>query len=114
MILHITNDLMMSSAARGHANSHGVSIKFASSFAQAIQELTDNTYDLCLADLQSGGMDMESLAEKVGESGVPTIVYAQHVYTDIIEKAKSLEFAEVMSRGQFNKSLNGIIERLKA
>lgn len=105
---------MMSSAARGHADAQGVTIKFANSFAQAIQELNDNSYDLCLVDLQSGGMDMEALAEKVGESGVSTIVYAQHVYTEIIEKARSLEFAEVMSRGQFNKCLSDIVGRLKA
>lgn len=114
VILHITNDLMMSSTARSHANSHGVSIKFASSFSQAIQELSENTFELCLADLQAGGMDMDQLAEKVAEVGVPTVVYAQHVNVDIIEKAKGLGFSEVMTRGQFNKNLGSVIGQQKA
>ena len=104
----------MSSTARSHANSHGVSIKFASSFAQALQELSDNSYELCLADLQSGGMDMNLLAEKFDEVGIPSIVYAQHVYTDILKKANGLGFTEVMTRGQFNKNLGNILGRLKA
>lgn len=105
---------MMSSTARSHANSQGVSIKFSSSFAQALNELAENSYQLCLADLQSGGMDMEKLAEVTKEVGVDSIVYAQHVYTDVIEKANSLGFTEVMTRGQFNKSLASIVGRLKS
>jgi DNA-binding NtrC family response regulator len=109
MILHITNDLMMSSTARSHANSQGVEIKFASTFSQAIQELSDAEYQLCLADLQAGGMDMEGLAAKVKEIGVRTIVYVQHVNVEIIQKANELGFAEVMTRGQFNKNLGAIV-----
>lgn len=112
MILHITNDLMMSSTARSHANSKGVDIKFASSFGQAISELAENQFQLCLADLQAGGMDMEMLSEKIIETETPTIVYAQHVNVDILENAKALGFTEVMTRGQFNKSLGGIVDRL--
>lgn len=114
MILHITNDLMMSSTARSHAKTHGVEIKFASSFVQAIKELSESRYELCLADLQAGGMDMVALAEKVSEVDVRTIVYVQHVNVDVLEQAKALPFTEVMTRGQFNKSLGQIVLGVKS
>ncbi len=114
MILHITNDLMMSSTARSHASSQGVDIRFASSFPQALDELSQNSFQLCLADLQAGGMDMDKLSEIIAENGTPTIVYVQHVNVDTMEKAKGLGFTEVMTRGQFNKSLGTIVGRAKS
>lgn len=109
MILHITNDLMMSSTARSHAKALQVEIKFAANLDDAIETISSGSVQLCLVDLQAGGMDVESLAQAIQVGNIPTVAYAQHVYVDVLEKAKDLEFAEVITRGQFNRNLGQIL-----
>jgi len=109
MILHVTNDLMMSSTARSHAKSQGVEIVFANSMNAAIEKLEADSYSLCLADLQMKGMQMQQLAEVTGQAEIPTIVYVQHVQVETLQQARETGFQAVMTRGQFNKSLGQII-----
>lgn len=114
MILHVTKDLMMSSTARSHAQSQGVEIAFANSMKAAIEKLQSGSYRLCLADLQMPGLEMEQLAEVANQQNASTIVYVQHVQVDTLAKAKEVGFGEVMTRGQFNKSLGQIMVAAKS
>lgn len=114
MILHVTNDLMMSSTARSHATSQGVEIVFANSMKAAIEQLQTGSYSLCLADLQMQGIQMEELAAAATEQKIETIVYVQHVMVELLQQAKEIGFGTVMTRGQFNKSLGQIISDAKS
>lgn len=109
MILHITDDLMMSSTARSYAKNNDVSIKFANSFPHALTELENGDYDTCFADLQATGMDVNQLAAAVKSKQVKTIAYVQHVSVEMLAMAKELDFAQVMTRGQFHKSVGELI-----
>ena len=113
MILHVTNDLMMSSTARSHAQSQGVEIVFANSMKAAIEHLEAGTCTLCLADLQMKGIQMEELAAAATQQETGTVVYVQHVQVELLEQAKQISFGAVMTRGQFNKSLGQIISGAK-
>ena len=109
MILHITNDLMMSSTARSHAKSNSTDIQFASSIAKAKSLLDESSFQLCLVDLQMPGTSVKALDELLQNYEVKKIGYAQHVNIQIIEDAKTGCFDEVMTRGGFNANLGQIV-----
>ena len=114
MILHVTNDLMMSSTARSHAKSQQAEIVFANSMKAALEHLKSGSCGLCLADLQMQGIQMEELAAVATEQKIETIVYVQHVMVELLQQAKEIGFGTVMTRGQFNKSLGQIISDAKS
>ena len=101
-----------------NANSTARSLEFKISACGNVEKLVDGLKkcppQLLLIDLQTPGLNVADLASKLGEMElqVRIVAFAQHVNVEIIEQAKGL-FDEVMTRGQFNKSVAGLIEGIK-
>ncbi|MEM7782999.1 MAG: hypothetical protein AAF939_12515 [Planctomycetota bacterium] len=113
MIVFLTTDLMMASNARSHARQHSVTVKTAESESNTVEVIQADRPHLLLVDLQTPGLNIESLGEqirKMSDSMTPlTVAFAQHVNVDLLEKAKTAGFDQVLTRGQFNNQIGRII-----
>lgn len=117
MVVIITSDLMMASTASSHGRQHDVSVAQATSIDKAMQIIDENRPHVLLVDLQSPGLNIADVGEKVSglaDSISPlTIGYAQHVEIDLITAARSAGFDQVLTRGQLNSQLGRIISDAK-
>ncbi len=113
MIVFLTSDLMMSSNANSHARQKKIDLKTVDSIQAAILLIEEHRPHLLLIDLQTPGLDVESLGRSVREladSVCPlTIAYAQHVNLDLLQQAKTAGFDQVLTRGQFNSQMGQIV-----
>jgi CheY-like chemotaxis protein len=114
MIVFLTSDLMMSSNASSHARQKKIELKTVDSTIAAIGLIELQRPHLFLIDLQTPGLEVEALGESVREladSVCPlTIAYAQHVNVDLIQRAKTAGFDQVLTRGQFNSQIGQIVD----
>lgn len=113
MIVHITNDLMMSGTVRSEAATSNAAVRFVQSSAQIEEALATQSVRLIFVDLQMPGLDLAAFSREIlaiDASSRPEIVmYAQHVNVEVLENARQSELGEVMTRGQFVKSVRQIL-----
>ena len=89
----------------------GQTIKPCNRAGDIAERAADANLSMILVDLQMPGLNLAELAKSL-ESLDPKpriVAFAQHVNVDLLDQAKGL-FAEVMTRGQFNKMLPGLIQ----
>ncbi len=117
MIVHLTQDLMMSSTASSAARANGHKFKFVASAARCIELIQEHAADLLFVDLQTAGFNLDefqSLWAKL-ETKPKCVCYAQHVMVDQLQAANASDcFDHVMTRGQFNSSVDTVIQELIA
>ena len=113
MVLHITEDLMMSSNASSAARAAGHKFKFVASWERASHFISENEIKYLVIDLQTAGLDLDEI--KAGleslQSRPPTLAYAQHVEVNLLDKANQCGFDHVMTRGQAHHRLSEILSQ---
>ena len=110
MVVHITQDLMMSSNASAVSRAAGHKFKFVASWERAAHCIDENDVAFLVIDLQTSGLELNEVVEgldALDQSKRPTtIAYAQHVEVDLLESAQSVCFDHLLTRGQAHHGLN--------
>ena len=113
MVVHITQDLMMSSNASAAARAAGHKFKFVASWERADHFIRENEVQFLIIDLQTSGIDIEQIANglaAIDESQRPkTIAYAQHVEVELLAAAQSASFDRVLTRGQAHSGMTQLL-----
>ena len=117
MILAVLDDLLFTSKIRTTANQLGVAIAFARSSQSALSDMRKNAPSLVIFDLNNPRTDplgtMEVMKADPALAGIPTVGFASHVQTEVIEAARQAGVGEVMARSAFTQKLAEIIDRFK-
>ena len=115
MILAVLDDLMFTSKIKTAASQLGVPIAFARSSAAALADMRRNPPSLVILDLNSPRVDplgtVGSMKADPALAAIPTVGFASHVQTDVIEAARKAGVGEVMARSAFALRLPEILER---
>ena len=109
MIVFVTQDLMILSAARS-VLPESSSLKQVASITRLKALITETSVRVLLVDLQTPGLDLNALAA-AHASLEPTpkmVAFAQHVNIALLEEAKK-RLPHVLTRGQFNSKLPEIL-----
>jgi CheY-like chemotaxis protein len=115
MILAVLDDLMFTSKIRTTANQLGVAIAFARSAEGALNDMRTHAPSLVIFDLNSSRTDpigtVALMRADPALSAIPTVGFASHVQTDVIEAARRAGVGEVLARSAFTQRLAEILER---
>lgn len=115
MILAVLDDLMFTSKIRTAASQLGVPIAFARTREAALADMRKNPPALVILDLNSPRIDplgtVASMKADPALAAIPTVGFASHVQTDVIEAARRAGVAEVMARSAFVQRLPEILAR---
>jgi len=117
MILALLDDLMFSSKIKTAANQLGIRVAFARSAESALAEMRASAPTLVILDLNNPRIDplgtVQSMKADPALSAVPTVGFASHVHTDVIEAARQAGVGEVLARSAFSLRLPEILSRGK-
>jgi CheY-like chemotaxis protein len=106
MVILLANDLMFASRFHSVAGAVGVDSQTALTPAQAIAALETGGVKAVCVDLELPGLnliDLVTTARGCGDAAV--IAYGPHVHTQRLEAAQAAGCDQVLSRGQFDRSL---------
>jgi hypothetical protein len=114
MVVHITEDLMMSSNASLAAREAGHKFKFVSSWDRARHFIEHNEVRFLIVDLQTTGLKLDELRQGLSQLDPDrcprAFAYAQHVEVELLEQASAMPFEKVMTRGQAHHSLKELLK----
>lgn len=116
MIYHLSQDLMLVGKVSSAANAAGVEYRSFSSVDRMLAEIGQKqAADGCcevFVDLQLPRLDFDALMGQLRGSPTRTnvIAYAQHVKTDLLERAREAEPERVMTRGQFDQNVGSLVQ----
>jgi CheY-like chemotaxis protein len=117
VILAIVDDLMFTSKIKTAANQLGVAVAFARSSAAALTDMRANPPALVILDLNSLRTDplgtVAAMKADPALAAIPTVGFASHVQTDVIEAARHAGVGEVMARSAFTQRLGDILTRAR-
>ena len=115
MILAVLDDLMFSSKIKTAANQLGVDLRFSRSLDGALETMRKNPTTLVLFDLNNQRLDPLAIVSAMHAdpalASIPTIGYASHVQTDVINAARQAGVGEVLARSAFTAQLGDILTR---
>jgi PleD family two-component response regulator len=115
MILAVLDDLMFSSKIKTTAGQLGVAVTFARSAETAIAEMRKSAPSLVILDLNNARTNplgiVASMKEDPALASIPTVGYASHVQTDVINAARQAGVGEVLARSAFTIQLADILRR---
>jgi CheY-like chemotaxis protein len=115
MILAVLDDLMFTSKIKTTANQLGVPVAFARSAGAALNEMRAAAPSLVILDLNNPRTDplgiVAAMKAEPALASVPTVGYASHVQTDVINAARQAGVGEVMARSAFTQQLAEILKR---
>jgi len=115
MILAVLDDLMFTSKIRTTAAQLGVTVAFARSAESALAEMRKAAPALVILDLNNprtqplaivGAMKADAVL-----AAIPTLGYASHIQTDVIEAARAAGVQDVLARSAFTQQLAVILQR---
>lgn len=113
MILAVLDDLMFTSKIKTTASQLGVAVTFARSADAALVEMRTTTPALVIFDLNNARIDplriVAAMKQDAALASVPTVGYASHVMTDLIEAARQAGVGEVLARSTFTQRLADIL-----
>ena len=113
MILAVLDDLMFTSKIKTTANGLGVTVAFARSADGALAEMRKTTPDLVILDLNNARTNplgiVAAMKQDAALASIPTVGYASHVMTDVIEAARQAGVGQVMARSAFTQQLAEIL-----
>src|SRR5436309_13579827 len=105
MILAVLDDLMFTSKIKTTASQLGVTVAFARSADAALAEMRKSPPSLVILDLNNPRTNpLEIVAQMKQDAAlapVPTVGYASHVQTDVIEAARRAGVGDVLARSAF-------------
>ena len=115
MIIAVLDDLMFTSKIKTTAARLGVAVTFARSADAALDEMRRTTPSLVILDLNNVRTNplavVSSMKRDPALASVPTVGYASHVQTDVINAARQAGVGEVMARSAFTQQLADILRR---
>jgi len=115
MILAVLDDLMFTSKIRTTASQLGVTVTFARSAESALAEMRKSAPALVILDLNNPRTQPLSIVGAMKSdatlAAIPTVGYASHVQTDVIEAARAAGVQEVLARSAFTQNLATILQR---
>ncbi len=116
MIFHLSQDLMLVGKVSSAANAAGVEYHSFSSVDRMLAKIGQNQAgDGCcevFVDLQLPRLEIDALIGQLRGLPSPTnvIAYAQHVKTELLERARAAEPDRVMTRGQFDQNVGALVQ----
>ena len=115
MIVAVLDDLMFSSKIKTAANQLGVPVAFARSADAALAEMRKAAPSLVILDLNNTRTDPLGIVARMKRdaalASIPTVGYASHVQTDVIDAARQVGVDEVLARSAFTQQLGAILTR---
>lgn len=109
MILAVLDDLMFTSKIRTTAGQLGVDVAFARSADAALAEMRKAPPALVILDLNNPRTSPLAIVANMKQdpalAGIPTVGYASHVQTDVIEAARQAGVGQVLARSAFTAQL---------
>src|SRR5215471_1438431 len=115
MILAVLDDLMFTSKIRTTASQLGVTVAFARSAEGALAEMRKTAPALVIFDLNNPRTQplaiVGAMKADASLASIPTLGYASHVQTDIIEAARAAGVQDVLARSAFTQQLPAILQR---
>ena len=115
MILAVLDDLMFTSKIRTAAAQLGVAVTFARSSDAALAEMKKEPPSLVILDLNNPRTDplaiVSSMKQDPALASIPTVGYASHVQTDVIDAARQAGVGDVLARSAFTAQLAEILRR---
>ena len=115
MILAVLDDLMFTSKIKTAAAQLGVAVTFARSADAALSEMRKTSPSLVILDLNNPRTNplglVASMKQDPALASVPTVAYASHVQTDVIDAARRAGINEVLARSAFTQRLADILSR---
>ena len=106
---------MFTSKLRTAANQLGVPIAFARSADGALASMRTIAPSLVILDLNNPRTDplatVGAMKADPSLAMIPTVGYASHVQTDVIDAARRAGVGEVLARSAFTARLSEILER---
>jgi PleD family two-component response regulator len=113
VILAVLDDLLFTSKIRNAAAHAGTTIRFARSSADALAEMRQAVPSIVIFDLNSARTEpLATLAAMKSDAAlatIPTLGFASHLQSDVINAAKSAGMDEVLARSAFAMRLSEII-----
>jgi PleD family two-component response regulator len=117
MILAVVDDLMFSSKIKTAANQLGVDLRFSRSADGALQTMRANPTTLVIFDLNTTRVDplaiVAAMKADAALASIPTLGFASHVHTDVINAARQAGVGEVLPRSAFAQHLGEILTRVR-
>jgi PleD family two-component response regulator len=115
MILAVLDDLMFSSKIKTAANQLGVDLRFSRSLDGALETMRKNPTTLVIFDLNNTRINpltiVAAMKDDPALSGIPTVGYASHVQTDVIDAARQAGVGEVLPRSAFSAHIGEILTK---
>ena len=115
VILAVLDDLMFTSKIRTTANQLGVSVTFARSADAALDEMRKTRPTLVILDLNNPRTNplaiVAGMKADAALAAVPTVGYASHVQTEVINAARHAGVDDVLARSAFAQQLPQILSR---
>jgi len=115
MIVAVLDDLMFSSKIKTTARQLGVQVVFARSEESALAEIRKAAPTVVILDLNNPRTNplgiVSAMKQDASLASIPTVGYASHVQTDVINAARSAGVGEVLARSAFTQQLGDILSR---
>jgi CheY-like chemotaxis protein len=115
MIIAVLDDLMFTSRIKTAANQLGVVVTFARSSAAALADMRKSAPALVIFDLNNPRTDplgtVGAMKSDPALSTIPTLGFASHVQTDVIDAARKAGVDELLARSAFTMRLGEILRR---
>jgi PleD family two-component response regulator len=113
MIIAVLDDLMFTSKIKTTAGQLGVAVTFARSADAALAEMRTRAPSLVIFDLNNARTNPLAIVAAMKHdpelASIPTIGYASHVQTDVIDAARQAGVGDVMARSAFTQQLPQIL-----
>ena len=115
MIVAVLDDLMFSSKIKTAAQQLGVRVVFTRSLESALAEIRKSPPSLVVLDLNNPRTDplgiVTAMQQDAALASIPTVGFASHVQTDVINAARQAGVGEVLARSAFTQQLGEILSR---
>jgi DNA-binding NarL/FixJ family response regulator len=111
MLLVMVRDLLFASKIDSAAKRAGVEIAWVPRGTPLVEAARERAADVVLVDLGEPGA-VEAIRDLLSERPqVRAIGFAGHLRTDLIDEARAIGVAEVLTRGQLNAGLVDVLTR---
>ena len=115
MILAVLDDLMFSSKIKTAANQLGVDLRFSRSVEGALEAMRNNPTEMVIFDLNNERIGplaiVAAMKQDPALASIPTVGFASHVHTDVINAARQAGVGDVLARSAFSQQLGEILTR---
>jgi PleD family two-component response regulator len=115
VILAVLDDLMFTSKIKTAAGQLGVTVAFARSADAAMTAMRATAPSLVILDLNNARTTplaiVAAMQQDPALAVIPTVGYASHVQTDVIDAAHRAGVSQVLARSAFTQQLAEILTR---